>query len=501
MTEGSHHHQQLLDEVPGGVEELKKEVKHDYSSSHDGIVPLSVRRGTWTHHVPLWLTFYPGFAYMALGFTLYSLGFTLARMLVVVAISFTCYLLYAIPAAYMGATRGQTHSLLSRSIFGVIGSGLISVMVMIIPLGWVGYQANLLASMWNGLYGWTPVLTIGIVIAVVGITNNVFGFTGISAFARWFAAPVTLLWLLYALVKALVETPGHVLSSHPAGSTTLVLGIVLAISFATYGNEPDVFRYAQPRLSACVPPLAIGLFVGQILLPTAGWIIAARVHSGDFGKVFDASVGFSLFGASILAFVLATGTQVAVNDANYYESLNAGQNLLGGWSKWRRIYTCMILMVVGGFMAWWVPQSLSNFFRITALLAVTVPTSTVIMYTDQLLLPRLLGIRRTLDRVPAWNEAARANWPALVSLVVAILFGSYVNGIFPGQDGSPLGGWGIGTVEAWVLGAALYIALAALATRSSARERILGFPQTAIVSGLESGVPQTAEPPVATGAP
>jgi purine-cytosine permease-like protein len=498
MTESPHHH--LLEEIPGGAEELRKEVKHDYSSSHDGIVPLSVRRGTWTHHVPLWLTFYPGFAYMALGFTLYSLGFTLARMLLVVAISFTCYLLYAIPAAYMGATRGQTHSLLSRSIFGVVGSGLISVMVMIIPLGWVGYQSNLLASMWNGLYGWTPVLTIGIVIAVVGITNNVFGFTGISAFARWFAAPVTLLWLLYALVKALVVTPGHVISSHPAGSTTLVLGIVLAISFATYGNEPDVFRYAQPRLSACVPPLAIGLFVGQILLPTAGWIIAARVGSGDFGKVFDASVSFSLFGASILAFVLATGTQVAVNDANYYESLNAGQNLLGGWSHWRRIYTCLILAVVGGFMAWWVPQSLSNFFRITALLAVTVPSSTVIMYTDQLLLPRLLGIHRTLDRVPAWNEAARANWPAVIALVVAILFGSYVNGIFPGQDGSPLGGWGIGTVEAWVLGAVLYIALAAVVKRSPASERILGFPQTAIVSGLEPGETTAVEPPVMTGA-
>ena len=32
-------------------------------------------------------------------------------------------------------------------------------------------------------------------------------------------------------------------------------------------------------------------------------------------------------------------------------------------------------------MAWWVPQGLSNFFRITALLAVTVPSSIVIMYT------------------------------------------------------------------------------------------------------------------------
>ena len=41
MTEGSDHHL-LFEETPGGAEELKAEVKHDYSSSHDGIVPLSV---------------------------------------------------------------------------------------------------------------------------------------------------------------------------------------------------------------------------------------------------------------------------------------------------------------------------------------------------------------------------------------------------------------------------------------------------------------------------
>jgi purine-cytosine permease-like protein len=407
-------------------------------------------------------------------------------MLICVAISSSCYLAYAVPAAYLGATRGQTHTLMSRSIFGVVGSALVSVLVMIIPLGWVGYQANLLGSMWNGLYGWGPVLTIGIVIAVVGIVNNILGFTGITLFARYVAAPITLLWVLYMLIKALAVTPSHVLDSHPAGSTSLVAGIILAISFATYGNEPDLFRYAKPRWRDCVPPLAIGLFVGQILLPTAGWIMAARVGSGDFGKVFDASVQFSLFGAALLALILATATQVAVDDANYYESLNAGQNVLGGWRHWRRLYTCLILAAVGGFMAWWVPQSLNNFFRITALLAVTVPSATVIMYTDQLAAPRLIGLRRSLHRVPSWSETGAANWPAIIALIAAIVFGSYGNGIFPGQDGSPLAGWGIPTVEAWVLGGVLYLLLAAMAMRSPARERILGFPRIAAAAPLSS---------------
>ncbi len=292
---------------PEAAGELGAQVSHDYSSSQHGVVPLNERRGTWSHHVPLWLTFYPGFAYMALGFELYGEGFTLRRMLFCVAVSSVCYFAYAVPAAYLGATRGQTTTLMSRSIFGVAGSGLVSLLVMIVPLGWVGYQANLLGSMWSGLFGWGSVLTLGIVIAVLGVGNNILGFTGISMFARYVAAPLTLLWVLYTLVKSITDTPDRVLSSHGPGTTTTVAVIILAISFATYSNEPDLFRYAKPRWRDRVPPLAIGLFVRQFLLPTAArscrprrkWRLRQGVH---------ATVTFSSFGLA-LAFVLATATQ------------------------------------------------------------------------------------------------------------------------------------------------------------------------------------------------
>lgn len=473
--------------------EIEREIKHDYSSSTHGIVPLDARRGTWTHHVPLWITLYAGFSYLALGAELYSYGYTLARMTVVVIISAVCYLLYAIPAAYLGATRGQTTTLLSRSVFGLSGSFLVSALVLITPLGWVGYQSNTLASIWNGLYGWTPVVGIGVIIAVVGITNNVFGFTGITVFARWVAGPLTVLWVIWMVCKGLTQTNGHVLSSHMPGTSPtalpIVTGVIIGIGFATYGNEPDLFRYAKPSLRACIPPLVAGLFFGVILFPIAGWIIAARVQSGDFGKGVAAAVDFSLFGFAFIAFLLATATQIAINDANYYESLNAGQNLLGGWHRWRRIFTCIIIAIGGGFMAWWVPQSLTNFFRATTFLAVTVPSATVIMYTDQLLLPKLAGIRRRLDTVPAWDQVAFANWPAIVSLIIAILFGSYGSGIMPGQDGSPLQGWGVVPLEAWLLGGAIYAVLALIVARTGDYRRLLGFPATAIAAEANPASP------------
>src|SRR5690242_9886128 len=90
--------------------ELAAQTGHDYSSSRHGVVPLSERRGRWGHRGPLWLRFYPGFAYLGLGLELYGEGFALRGMLVCVAISSLCYLAYAVPAAYLGATRGQRHA-------------------------------------------------------------------------------------------------------------------------------------------------------------------------------------------------------------------------------------------------------------------------------------------------------------------------------------------------------------------------------------------------------
>ena len=121
---------------------------------------------------------------MALGSELYSFGYSMHKMLLIVAVSSICYLLYATPAAYLGAYRGQTHALMSRSVFGLTGSMIVSVFVLIAPLGWIGYQSNTLSVIWNSLYGWMPIVGIGVVIAVLNITNNVLGFTGITAFAR-----------------------------------------------------------------------------------------------------------------------------------------------------------------------------------------------------------------------------------------------------------------------------------------------------------------------------
>ena len=70
----------------------------------------------------------------------------------------------------------------------------------------------------------------------------------------------------------------------------------------------------------------------------AGWMMAALAKSSDSAAIFRFTVHYSLFGWFWLALIIATVSQIAINDGNYYESVNAGQNLLGGWKLWRRPY-------------------------------------------------------------------------------------------------------------------------------------------------------------------
>jgi purine-cytosine permease-like protein len=102
------------------------------------------------------------------------------------------------------------------------------------------------------------------------------------------------------------------------------------IGFAIWGNEADVWRYGRPRI---LWPLPAYLFacVWFVLFTVAGWMVASLPGGGDR---FSFTVRFSMFGAFWLTFLIATLSQFAINDGNYYEAVNAAQNLLGGWGRW-----------------------------------------------------------------------------------------------------------------------------------------------------------------------
>jgi purine-cytosine permease-like protein len=453
---------------------LARELRHDYSTSDTGVVPLGERRSRY-HFAALWITFAAGFTYLFLGFQYHDAGYSLVRSLAASVLGALAYLAYALPAAYLGSRTGQTHALLTRSIFGVAGSVLVSVLLILVAAGWIAFAFNLLAVLYDGLFGWGHVILISVVLAVVGIVNNLFGFTGITAFARYLVAPLLIVWIGYLVVKGLGDLPAGAWSTDRGVTLPFLTGIGIAIGSVMWGNEPDTWRYGQPRLFWPVLPYAVALAVGLVLFVGGGWMMAELSQAGpyDFGPAFRYTVGYSLFGVLWLGALVATVVQVAINDGNYYEMTNAGQNMLGQVAAWRRWWTCLLMAAVAAVVTWWFPHFENGFFTVAGWTAIAVPCTTVVMCVDQFVLPRLTGTVRGLAPIPSWREAGAGNWPAIVAVLVAVLFGAWGLQLFPGQSTAP--SLGLVPVEAWLLAGLLYVAFAIAVARLPQRGRLLGF--------------------------
>jgi purine-cytosine permease-like protein len=487
-SDGGDLHHRPSQEVVHDIDELREDlgyeremldesIAHDYSTSSTGIVPLTRRRPIW-HFAGLWTTFAAGFSFIFLGFELHD-GHSLASVALITVIGFGLYAAYAMFGAYLGARTGQTHGLLTRSIFGVAGSWLVSAFVLVAPLGWVGFQAGLMVQIWDGLYGWGHVFTLTLVFGGVMILNNLFGFTGISVFARYLVTPLIILWVLYLVIKAFVIDSDKLGGTPPGPGLPFWVAVTAVIGFAMWGNEPDVFRFGKPSFWW---PLPSFLFAGVwfVLFTMGGWMMAQLSKSADFGAQMKFITDYSLFGALWLAWILATISQFAINDGNFYESVNAGQNLIGGWRHWRRPYTALLVAGGGVIAAWLVNYHfLNGWFKVAGFLAITVPCSTVIMAVDHFVLPRLFRISRPLTQVPSWSQAGTCNVPAVVALLAAVVFGVIGLADLPsgwGYDSAP-NSWGPVPPEAWVLSGVVYIAAVAVARVVVPSLRgVLGFP-------------------------
>src|SRR5438270_13902917 len=196
--------------------ELGAALTHDYSTAETGIVPLSHRRPMW-HFLGLWTTFVAGFSYMFLGFEIHDGGHSLASTVAITLIGYGMYVAYAMFGSYLGSRTGQTHALLTRSVFGLAGSWIVSLFILVAPLGWVAFQANLLAVLWDGFYGWGNIFTLTLLLAGLMILNNLLGFTGISVLARYLVTPALIIWCIYMVVKGFISDGGH-FHGTPSGS-------------------------------------------------------------------------------------------------------------------------------------------------------------------------------------------------------------------------------------------------------------------------------------------
>src|SRR3989449_11481657 len=123
----------------------------------------------------------------------------LGQLFLGMAVCAAAMTIYCIGSTTVPAVAGQTHAVTTRSIFGRIGSAIVSLLLVIDGMGFYLFTVIFIISLAQALLGTIPALSlVTAALALVMIVNNYFGFTGLQRFAQFVAVPVMVLWGIYA---------------------------------------------------------------------------------------------------------------------------------------------------------------------------------------------------------------------------------------------------------------------------------------------------------------
>src|SRR3954452_20499441 len=273
------------------------------------------------------------FGAVLVGYTARFQGLTIGQLALAMLIAVTAMTVYCIGSANVGAVFGQTTASTTRSVFGRVGSSMVSLMLVINGMGFYLFTVIFIVSLATSLLGALPAVgLLTAALAVVMIINCYFGFTGLLRFAQYVALPAIAIWGCYATVKALTAVTGAQLAAvpHASASSSLLITVGAMIGLSTWGNEADVFRYARSGRASWwnIPTLSVAYILGAFLFPMLGYLIATIANQPDFSSSIHYFANFTLFGLSAVMLVILVINQWAVQDGNLYIAINGAQNLL-----------------------------------------------------------------------------------------------------------------------------------------------------------------------------
>jgi cytosine permease len=340
----------------------------------------------------------------------------------------------------IGADRGVTFSVLARHAFGRDGSKLVGLIWAITLTGWYAYQSGFFGQTINIIFPDAALTQVSVATVWGGLlmmTTAIVGFKALAVLST-IAAPVIFFVCLWGAFQAFKAGGFEAISAAPAEPASIGLGITIVIGGWIVGAimQPDVSRYVRNRREnwiACALAMivfAIALFSGMVMVKAAGT-----------ETIMEAMVGLGLGVMPLFIVILAQWTS---NDNNLY-SASLGVTNIREIPKWK---VAIFLGVIATLIAFF---GVTDFFvPFLVFLGIFVPPIGGVIAVDYY----FLGKREDYTFEPT-THYRQWNLVAIATVVLAGLISSQID-------------FGVGAINSFVIGAAIYAAAMAIADKLNA---------------------------------
>ncbi|RKX99326.1 MAG: hypothetical protein DRP55_07455 [Spirochaetes bacterium] len=298
---------------------VKKDRLYDYALEP---VPLDKRRSFYST-----VTVWGGWVISITAFLVGGLvggGLPLNKAIPAILIGNTVLFAIASLLGTIGMKTGLSSTLISRAIFGKYGAIVLSIVIGIIGMGFVGVFAGAVGEFFQSFD--LPFALGAIVFMIAVTTTAILGFRGLS-YLSWIAVPLLLILAVIGLFKVGGTIPGGlsaVSSMTPKGTMPFTTGVTLAIATWITGTFlcPDIGRYAKNKWHV-IAGAFVGWIVGAAFLETVSAMMALGVGSGNIVEVM---IGIGL---TVPAVIIFFGAMWTTADNNLYSFSLAFTNICG----------------------------------------------------------------------------------------------------------------------------------------------------------------------------
>lgn len=239
-----------------------------------------------------------------------------AIMSVVVG-SFLSAILYTI-CSLVGSSTGLSTSMITRQVFGEVGSNIFSLAIGISLLGWFGVQVGFFAENAKLLLGNfnmnIDVRVISLIGGLLMMSTVIYGYNAMEKLSVY-SVPLLLGLMFFTIYLGFSKNGVPTIEANMESTMTFAQGVSLAVSIIIVGAiiSPDISRWAVDKKN-CALSSFWGILFGNSFMIIVSIILVKCMGTSEIMTIFIT------LGISIPGMIVLTLAQWTTNTSNIYSS-------------------------------------------------------------------------------------------------------------------------------------------------------------------------------------